>query len=189
MGDVDELRTERLRLRQPDDGDIEAILIACQDPDIQRYTLIPVPYTRGDAEHFVHVLAPDPMSYTWTIRTLDGTFVGVVGMHTRPVGDERVTSIGYWCAAALRGRGYLGEAVTAVLDHAFTTLRIDRVRWSALVGNVYSARLAASAGFRYTGLRAETLRDRTDDVHTAVLLAVDPRTPQPWPPEVLGTSR
>ena len=37
------LTTPRLRLRAPADRDIEPIFRACQDPDIQRFTLVPVP--------------------------------------------------------------------------------------------------------------------------------------------------
>mgnify|MGYP000529409413 FL=1 len=68
------LQTARLILRAPVDGDVDAIFSACQDPDIQRFTTIPVPYTRADAEHFVAVFAPARGARV--IVTVDGGFVG-----------------------------------------------------------------------------------------------------------------
>ena len=94
------------------------------------------------------------------------------------------------CAVA-SGHRYLSEALAAVLDHAFADpadggAGFDRVIWRALVDNVASARLAASAGFRYTGRRPEDEIDQlpsgrhVGDVHTAVLRAGEDRTPQSW---------
>ncbi|MEO9330453.1 GNAT family N-acetyltransferase [Gordonia aurantiaca] len=201
------LTTPRLRLRAPAEVDIDPIVNACQDPDIQRFTLVPVPYRRTDAEFFVHRLAVQDDARCWTIETLGddgdaGAFVGIIGLH-RPAegggggsvdgggsgdGDD-VAGVGYWCVPEHRGRGYLGEALRAVVEDAFTPAAdggagLRLVFWSALVGNIASARLACSAGFRYTGTKFEDFRDRdrgVAKVHTAELCADDDRTPQHWP--------
>ncbi|MFW0797724.1 GNAT family N-acetyltransferase [Gordonia sp. CPCC 205515] len=176
--------TERLRLRQPDESDVEPIFRACQDPDIQRFTLVPVPYTRADATGFVWMTAERAQSHTWTIRTRAGDeFVGVVGIMER---EDRV-AIGYWCAPGQRGRGYLGEAVAGVVDHGFGTLGLPEINWSALVGNIASARLAAGLGFRYVGRRTESVRGDDAELHTAVLQRTDRRDRQTWPVEVYAT--
>ncbi len=183
MGEVADLWTARLHLRQPTDADIGPIFDACQDPDIQRFTLVPAPYTRDDAEFFVQVVATADRSYVWVIRTRDSDeFVGVVGFKD----GEQGAAIGYWCAVAQRGRGYLGEAVSAVIEHGFGALGIDPISWSALVDNSVSARLASAAGFRYTGRQIETVRGIGIDVHTALLRATDSREPCRWPDDVTG---
>ena len=182
------LTTPRLRLRPPADRDIEPIFPACQDPDIQRFTLVPVPYTRAHAEHFVRDIAPAAGSSVWAIEIPGGELVGTIGLRTV---EKNVASLGYWCAPSHRGHRYLTEALAAVLDHAFADpadggAGFDRVIWRALVDNVASARLAASAGFRYTGRRPEDEIDQlpsgrhVGDVHTAVLRAGEDRTPQSW---------
>jgi hypothetical protein len=42
-----------LALRPPTPEDVDRITEICQDPDIQRFTRVPVPYGRQDAESFV----------------------------------------------------------------------------------------------------------------------------------------
>ncbi|MFT3899576.1 MAG: GNAT family N-acetyltransferase [Gordonia sp. (in: high G+C Gram-positive bacteria)] len=175
------LRTERLILRAPAEDDIDAIYRACQDPDIQRFTLVPVPYTRGDAEHFVRVTAAAPESVTRVITTRDGDFVGCIGVVERGDGEG---SLGYWCTPAQRGRGYLSEALRAVVDDALSPQGqgLCWLSWSALPANEASARLAARAGFRYGGLRVHRNKGRDEVVATASLGVADDRTPQQWPP-------
>ena len=46
-----------LRPKRPDDAD--AITAACQDPEIARWTFVPSPYTRADAEHFIAISAEE----------------------------------------------------------------------------------------------------------------------------------
>ena len=65
------------------------------------------------------------------------------------------------------GRGYMQEAVGAVLTHCFTTLGIHRVEAEIEPGNVRSARLAERLGFQREGL----LRER-------LFVANEPRTVQ-----------
>lgn len=183
-----ELQTTRLVLRRPAETDIDDIYVACQDPEVQRFTLVPVPYTRTDAETFVREMAPRPESSTWVIRRRDDQgFVGVVGLRCHAAEDA---TIGYWCAAGARGQGYLTEAVRAVVADGFDRLGLQRIAWSALVDNVASARLAATCGFRYTGETMEEPRPGRPGelVHTAVREHTDIGEPQSWPSDVVSTS-
>lgn len=181
------LRTARLILRVPcvqpeggaDRSDVDAIYQACQDRDIQRFTLVPVPYTRADAEHFVTVVAPSPGSVTRVMITPDGELAGCIGIDLRddPDGLPTVGSVGYWTAPGFRGRGYMTEALRAVVDDAFTDLGLRKLRWSALAENQASARVAARAGFRFTGPAVE----RGEQILTAELDVDDDRAPRRWP--------
>ncbi len=55
MGGVEpvEISAGRLHLRPWDAGDVATVLRAGSDPAVQRWTLVPAPYTRADAEDFV----------------------------------------------------------------------------------------------------------------------------------------
>jgi hypothetical protein len=44
-----ELADDAIRLRAPSAADVPAITEACQDPDIQHFTFVPVPYRVDDA--------------------------------------------------------------------------------------------------------------------------------------------
>jgi RimJ/RimL family protein N-acetyltransferase len=184
MGDPIELATARLVLSAPTVDDVDAIHAACQDPDIRRFTTVPSPYRRSDAEAFVALVAgwwATDVEYTWAIR--DGaSLVGMIGLHAIRDG---AAEIGYWMAPAGRGRGLLTEAANAVLDFAFGPMRLQRVEWRAVTDNPASARVAQRLGFRYEGLLRLGLgriggSDVRRDGHIAGLLATDPRTPESW---------
>lgn len=53
------LTTDRLRLRNFVPEDADAVYAICQDPSIRRWTVVPDPYTRQDAEFFLNRLVPD----------------------------------------------------------------------------------------------------------------------------------
>lgn len=179
------LRTPRLVLDLPRDEDVDAILAACQDPGIQRYTPVPYPYERTHAEAFVTQVPKDwetGRHVTWGIREHD-RLIGTIGLY-RMEGDGN-GEIGFWMAPEARGGGRLREAANAVIDWGFSSEGpgLARIEWRAVVGNVPSARVASALGFRYEGMlrRALVNPKHRDDGWIAALLAEDERMPQPWP--------
>ncbi|MDE0547375.1 GNAT family N-acetyltransferase [Microbacterium sp. C7(2022)] len=179
-----DLQTTRLTLRAPGPDDIEAIFEACQDPEIPRWTTVPSPYARSDAEEFVAKTATwwhDDAQYVWTIR-LGSSFAGVIGLHE--VTPRGSAEIGFWLSPDARGQRVLTEAGRAVIDFAFSPeIGMRRLSWRAVVGNVPSAKTARALGFRYEGTLRQALtspRGR-DDGWVAGLLAEDDRMPHPWP--------
>jgi RimJ/RimL family protein N-acetyltransferase len=183
------LRTPRLLLDQPGERDVDAVFEYCQDSELQRFTTVPVPYRREDAESYLLEVVPtawaEDTEHAWAIRLADVPDAPLLGLiSSRSFGD-----VGYWMGAPHRGNGYLGEALEVVIDHWFRAGH-ERMTWSCLVGNVPSARTARQAGFHFTGTGPSTVayRDgsRPDSWH-AELFAGEPREPQPgWPAEVGG---
>ena len=96
-----------LYLRPPERGDVETVTVACQDPDIARFTRIPSPYERAHAEAWIAHTAD-----AWSDGTeaafvvVDGArgLVGSVGLMRLDEG-RAVAEIGYWVAKEARGRG------------------------------------------------------------------------------------
>ncbi|MGI6877861.1 GNAT family N-acetyltransferase [Microbacterium sp. gxy059] len=180
------LRTPRLILSPPVEGDVDAIFAACQDPAIQHYTTVPSPYAREDAEGFVRIVAAswrDDSEYVWALRA-GGQLVGMVGLHRIQGG---AAELGYWTAPDGRGRGYITEAARAVIEFAFGPMRLERLEWHAVVGNVGSARVAQKLGFRLEGVRRAGLpghgiggAEGRVDGWIAGLLADDPRREVDW---------
>ena len=160
------LRTARLELSPPREGDADAIFAACQDERLQRRG-----WWKSGSEA------------TWAIRDGD-TLVGMIGLHR--LGDG-TGEIGYWMAAPARGRGLLTEAAHAVIDWGFSPdgLALKRIEWRAVVGNTASARAARTLGFRFEGTLRQALANGAgvrDDGWIAGLLPSDDRTAQHWPP-------
>jgi RimJ/RimL family protein N-acetyltransferase len=190
-----DLVTPRLLLRAPGDSVIDAIAEACADPEIARFTTVPAPYTRADAEGFVRDHVPSVWlrgtGCVWAIRPADSpdSLFGMIGLEG--VADG-AAELGFWLAPGARGHRYLSEAVAAVLDFGFSAdgLGLQRVQWQAHPGNVPSAAIARRAGFRYEGLRrlGGVQRGTRVDLWVAGLLATDPRSPHDdgWPAEAFA---
>jgi RimJ/RimL family protein N-acetyltransferase len=139
-------------LDPPTMGDADDVTRLCQDPEIQAWTVIPVPYTRSDALAFLDDVArrwADGSVWTWAIREA-GRLVGMIGLERQPSGSAE---IGYWIASEVRGRGLMTAAVGTVVAHAFDEhgLGLNRLFWQAKVGNWASRRVAERAGFTIEG--------------------------------------
>ncbi|MER7796992.1 GNAT family N-acetyltransferase [Microbacterium sp. NPDC096154] len=182
MGEPVVLRTARLTLSRPVEADVDAIFEICQDPLIQRFTTVPSPYLREDAVTFVALVAEwwdSGRECVWAIRDERG-LAGMMGLHEIKDG---AAEFGYWLAPQARGRGYAAEAARSVVDFAFGPLRLERLEWHAVVGNLASARVAQNLGFQLEGIRRRGLAGHGPRVDgwIAGLLSTDPRTPQVWP--------
>ncbi|GAA1734437.1 GNAT family N-acetyltransferase [Isoptericola hypogeus] len=188
------LATDRVRLSVPTASDVDRIAEVCADPTIARWTTVPSPYTRTDAEGFVERFVTDgwraETAFTWAVREpgdVDGPVLAMVGM-TREgaAGTELSGELGFWCAADARGRGLITEAARIVVDWALDPegLELAVVRWRANVGNWASRRVAWKLGFRHEGTlrRFGQQRGVLQDSWVASLVPEDPREPnEPWP--------
>ncbi|GGP61692.1 MULTISPECIES: GNAT family N-acetyltransferase [Streptomyces] len=172
------LTTERLVLRPFGPQDTHRVYAACQDPDIQRWTVIPSPYRLTDAELFTTKLAPagwqDDSAYGFALTLREaGTLVGALGIDRRS--RPGTYEVGYWSAQEHRGNGYVTEAVLGSARWAFASLGADRLEWRAEIGNLASRAVALRAGFRLEGEQRSGLLNKgvRRDAWTAALLPSD----------------
>jgi RimJ/RimL family protein N-acetyltransferase len=175
-GDQPTLTGRRVCLRPWRTDDADAVFAACQDPEIQRWTQVPVPYAAEHAVEFVGVLAPQ----TWAdggalfaVEPLDGgTLVGSMGL--LPPADG-VAEAGFWTAPGQRGRGLTGEALRVLTDWALDVLGVHRVELLVDPANTGSRRVAESAGFIAEGTIRQRFRFRgqPSDLVLYALLAAD----------------
>jgi RimJ/RimL family protein N-acetyltransferase len=184
-----EISCGHLYLRPWSEYDEEAVLEACQDADVQRWTSVPSPYSREDAHAGVTERAPGGWragtAATWAVLdATTGELLASVGLHGIADGHAE---LGYWCTPAARGRGVVSEAVAAVCRWGFGALDLERITWDALVGNHASLAVAQKCGFTVEGLRrrAVSVGGPPADAWVGSLLADDPvvdRRPLPAPP-------
>jgi RimJ/RimL family protein N-acetyltransferase len=165
------LRDGNLVLRPKRLDDVDAITAACQDPEIPRWTLVPSPYTRADAEAFLTSSAEEEAAGKSAnllgVDARDGTLLGsfsVMGLDREPGYGE----IGYWVAAEARGRGVATRAVRLLSDWAERELGLTRLEILAHKDNAPSRRVAEKAGFRDTGELAPLPRGDSDEAVYAV---------------------
>lgn len=183
------LTTERLLLRPLEPGDAEALCAACQDPEIPRWTSVPSPYTRADADRFVGQVSPDgwrdDSMYNFGVFTRDGgalvSSMGLLRLHLAH--PQRQAELGYWTAREQRGKGYTVEAARAICGWGFDELGVDRVEWIAEAGNEGSRAVALKLGFVMEGtLRARIPHEGTRrDAWSGSLLPSDWSRPSVLP--------
>jgi RimJ/RimL family protein N-acetyltransferase len=133
---------------------MDAVYAACQDPEIQRWTRVPSPYTLADARKFLTEVAPAGWRHDgeYSFAVCDSTSadllacVGLRRWHTDQLGE-----IGFWVAAAARGQGVATQAVAAVCRWGFAAVDLARIEWCAAVGNDGSRRVAEKVGFTIEG--------------------------------------
>ena len=191
-----------LVLSVPTGDDIDRIAEICQEADIQEWTSIVRGYQRSDAEFFVEQVVAKGWSegreLNWAIREADAgappDLVGMLGITLSGPENARTGEVGYWLAAAARGRGTMTRAVAALIDTAFDPsgpLALSALRWRCdihetshgSVPNWASWKVAWSLGFQREGQVRRFLPndDRLHDGWIATLLPDDPREPRaPW---------
>lgn len=137
-------------LTTPTSADTLRITELCQDTEVQRWTRMPSPYHRFDAQWFVdEAVAPgwaDGRLGTWGIRDpTSRRLQGMVSVQLTGAGE-----IGFWMGASHRGRGWATRACRLAVEAAFDR-GVDHVRWMAIVGNDASRRVAQNIGVRVDG--------------------------------------
>ncbi len=177
--------TVTLRAHRPED--IESVYEMATDPATQRWTGIPVPYQRSDAEEFVGRIIPagwdTAQSLSWAIE-VGGRFAGNVDIR----GAGPVTDIGFVLHPGARGRGVMRAAVDLAVQYAFTEGGKEVVHWRAQVGNEASLRVAHACGFTLHGTTPGLLYEngRLHDAWTASIRFGDAPTPRTsWRSSVL----
>lgn len=122
--------------------DADWIYDACQDADIQRWTLVPRPYLREHAESFVTTGAGEFRN--WVIVSAESRPVGMISVHSI---DDGVASIGYWVAPWGRGVGAASAALGLVIDELRDMSGVTAVTAAIAEGNTASRRTVEACGF------------------------------------------
>ncbi|MGA1259786.1 MAG: GNAT family N-acetyltransferase, partial [Ilumatobacteraceae bacterium] len=153
-----DLLSHRLRELQPNDA--EWIHRACQDTDIQRWTMVPRPYTREHAESFIDDRGGELAAYAIVTAPANEP-VGVAGLHHIRDG---VASVGYWVAPWGRGYGAATNALRILRTIIGRATRAHTVRALIAETNVASRRTAERAEFTMAGPDSDTCPDGTKQV-------------------------
>jgi RimJ/RimL family protein N-acetyltransferase len=161
------LEDGRIALRPLAEEDVPALVAACQDPEIPRWTSVPTPYTEEDAREFLR--RAEGVSAILDAATSD--FLGTIGWRWV---DGNV-QFGYWVKREARGRGVATRALRLLSRWAVAELGAARLQLLTEPENDASQRVAEKAGFRREALlRAYVdLRGRRPDVYMYALLRED----------------
>jgi RimJ/RimL family protein N-acetyltransferase len=127
-------------------ADADAVFERAVDPLAQKFTTVPLDYTREMAvEYVTEFTAPSPEQISWAIE-LEGRYAGTIDLRVMPV-DVGAGSVGYATHQDVRGRGVMSDAVRVVVRYAFDVLGWQTIRWQAHAGNWGSAKAVWRVGF------------------------------------------
>jgi ribosomal-protein-alanine N-acetyltransferase len=158
------LRDGPTALRPWRDSDVSALVAACQDPEIARWTRVPENYGEADARVYllqrygaIHAgtLAPFAIVAASEYNLLLGS-ISLMRLEWEHARGE----VGYWLAAQARGRGHITRAVRLICRWGFDSLALERIDLLAATGNTASQRVAERAGFTREGVLRSYMRGR-----------------------------
>ena len=134
-------------------GDIPALVVACQDPEIARWVSIPQPYEPADARAFV-----DELLAMWSdgsgaaFAIVDARSDALLGAVSRFGPEGHQATLGCWVAQEARGRGIGTRALRAVAEWTLETTSVVRLDAYIMVGNTTSEQMTMRAGFQREGV-------------------------------------
>ncbi len=92
------------------------------------------------------------------IRRADQTLLGAITLDNIRRGPVQAGTLGYWIGAPFARKGYMREAILAVVHHAFTQLDLSRVEAACLPENAASRGVLEKCGFKYEGVAQSYLQ-------------------------------
>jgi len=166
-------------LRPSQEGDVDAIFKACQDPLIPAFTTVPAHYT---VDHAIDFVRSDPFNFAERreLRFVidfgngeDAKFAGVISLHTINI-KNHTAEIGYWLEKSMRGLGIGTIAAKMITDYGIRSLGFRRIDGLADIENVASQKLLTSAGYQKEGiLRNKVTRDDGRQIDMALFATTD----------------
>jgi len=147
------LATERLLLRRPALDDAEAIFTAyASDPEVTRYLPWKPHRSAAETRAFLQRCLDSwqkGSTFPWVLtERRGGPPMGMIELRSEGTSAD----IGYVLARAQWGRGFMTEALKAVLDWTLGQEGVWRVGILCDVDNVASARVMEKAGLQREGL-------------------------------------
>lgn len=150
--------TQRLRLRWLTPADVPALMSIFGDPAVCRFLLRPPLRdlsAAADLQEEIARLFAERSLFQWGLAERESDVV--VGTCTLAwVSAEHARAeLGFVLAQEKWGRGYMGEALPALIEFAFDTLALHRLEADADPRNARSIKLLERLGFQREGYQRE----------------------------------
>jgi ribosomal-protein-alanine N-acetyltransferase len=92
------------------------------------------------------------------IRRADGALLGAITLDNIRRGPSQAGTCGYWIGLPHARKGYMEEALKALVHYAFTTLDLSRLESACLPENVASRAVLEKCGYKYEGVAQSYLQ-------------------------------
>jgi RimJ/RimL family protein N-acetyltransferase len=154
MRDIPRLATERLVLRPFTSADGPVVEELAGAREVADTTLaMPHPYPAGGGASWIATHAENwSRNNVLALAICDRRSHELLGAISLDLDEmHRHGEIGYWIGAKYWGNGYATEAARAMVDYAFTDLRLHRVQARHFVRNPASGRVLQKLGMKREG--------------------------------------
>ncbi len=147
-----ELETDRLLLRPYKMSDAGQIAVLLNNPDVSRWTVnIPYPYSQQDAEAFIEKVIESwsegaGVTFAITVKGSEDP-IGACGADLREAGEYE---LGYWLGEPFWGKGYMTEAVDALVGYLKDQKNPARIYAGHAPENPGSEHVLLKNGFKST---------------------------------------
>ncbi len=91
-------------------------------------------------------------------RREDDVLLGAITLDNIRRGPAQSGTLGYWIGEPFARRGYMREAIEAVVHHGFTDLDLSRIEAACLPENTASRGVLEKCGFKYEGVAQSYLQ-------------------------------
>ncbi|MEZ5755949.1 MAG: GNAT family protein [Paracoccaceae bacterium] len=92
------------------------------------------------------------------IRREDQALLGAITLDNIRRGPAQAGTLGYWIGERFSRRGYMREAILAVVHHAFAVMDLSRIEAACLPENAASRGVLEKCGFKYEGVAQSYLQ-------------------------------
>ncbi|PFF64721.1 GNAT family N-acetyltransferase [Bacillus thuringiensis] len=151
---ITELHTKRLYLRQMKASDSLSMFKIWSDPDVTKFMNISNFTDESQAKdmiQFLNELAQNNKAIRFTIIEKESNhIIGSCGYNSLDFENSK-TEIGYDISKKFWGKGYAPEAISSLLDYAFTHLKLYRVEAKVEPANVNSIKVLEKLNFTFEG--------------------------------------
>ena len=144
------IETKRLLLRRLDNNDAEEVLGLRGNPETMKYIPRPLAKTIEDALEHIAMIEDKIVNNTginWGI-TIKGNpkIIGIIG-HYRISPENHRAEIGYMSFPKFNGKGYMSEAIKAVVAYGFEQMNLHSIEAIIDPENIASERVLQKNGF------------------------------------------
>ena len=144
------IETERLLLRRIDKNDVDEVLALRSNPETMKY--IPRPLAKSIEEAFEHIAMIEDkimnnIGINWGI-SLKGNpkIIGIIG-HYKISPENHRAEIGYMSLPETNGKGYMSEAIKAVVAYGFQQMNLHSIEAIIDPENIASEKVLQKNGF------------------------------------------
>ena len=147
-----ELKGQRLYLRNWKASDREAMFRYAKDPAVGPIAGWPAHRDISESEAILQVFQKKPECFAICLNDSEEP-IGAIELKLQGNSDlvqsDREAELGYWLGKPWWCNGYMPEAASVILRHAFEDLGLERVWCGHYEGNLRSRRVMEKNGFQY----------------------------------------